>query len=151
MAGKFFRPGVTKVYFCPSVAGTNPTTGELNAGVDVTPDLNDITNVSVAATLLDTPDYQTGFVSKVTGPDTIGDPTLTYWDRDNSTTNRTTLAKGTAGFLVLMPYGRVTGKRCEVYPVQSSGCNDQYARDTPAQFQVVLAVTAQPTQTAVLP
>lgn len=151
MAGKFFRAGVTKVYFLPSVAGSSPTAPEISAGVDVTPDLADINNISVQANLVDTPDYQTAFVSKVAGNDTVGDPELVYWDRDNSTTNRTALAKGTVGFLILMPYGHVTGKRCEVYPVQSAGVNDQYARDTPAQFTATMAVTAAPTQTAVLP
>lgn len=151
MAGKYFRAGVSKFYFLPSVAGSSPTAPEIAAGVNITQDLSDVNNVSVQANLVDTPDYLTAFVSKVAGNDTVGDPEFVYWDRDNSTTIRTALAKGTAGYLVLMPYGDVSGKRCEVYPVSSAGVNDQYNRDTPAQFTVTFAVTAQPTQTATLP
>lgn len=151
MAGKFFRPGVSKIYICPAVAGSNPTTPELNAGTDITPDLADVNNISVKSNLVDTPDFASNFTTKVVGADQIGDPELVYWDRDNATTNRTALAKGTVGVLVLMPYGRVSGKRCELYAVTSAGVNDQWDHNTPAQFSATLAVTAPPSQSAVLP
>lgn len=149
---RFFRRGVSKVRFLPAVAGASPTRAEITAGTDLSAAIAAIGGFSLENAPITTPDLATQFDSQIDGPDTSGASTLTFYDDDTSTTVRTALAKGTAGYLLFMPYGDVTSKRCEVWPVKSTGVNDQWSLDaTSAQFQVGFAVTSKPNQSGVIP
>lgn len=149
---RFFRRGVSKVKFLPAVAGTSPTRAEITAGTDLSPSVAGIGGFTLTNAPISTPDLATNFDSQIDGPDTAGDSSLTFYDDDAATTVRSAVAKGTAGFMVLFPYGDVSGKRCEVWPVKSTGVNDEWSLDaSAAQFQVGFAVTAKPTQNATTP
>lgn len=150
---RFFRRGVSKVRFCPAVASqAAPTRSEINAGTDLSAQISGIGGFSLANSPITTPDLATNFDSQIDGPDATGDSSLTFYDDDASSAIRTALAKGTTGFIVLMPYGDVATKRCEVWPVKSTGVNDEWTLDaTAAQFGVGFAVTGKPTQNAVVP
>jgi len=149
---RFFRRGVSKVKFLPAVAGTSPTRAEITAGTDLSPAIAGINGFSLNNSPITTPDLATNFDSQIDGPDAAGDSSLNFYDDDATTTMRTAVAKGTAGFIVLFPYGDVSGKRCEKWPVKSTGVNDEWGLDaTAAQFQVGFAVTGKPEQNAVTP
>lgn len=149
---RFFRRGVSKVRFLPAVAGTSPTRAELTAGTDLSPAVAAINGFSLTNSPITTPDLATNFDSQIDGPDAAGDSSLNFYDDDATTTIRTAVAKGTAGFIVLMPYGDVPAKRCEKWPVKSTGVNDEWSLDAAAaQFQVGFAVTGKPEQNAVVP
>ena len=149
---RFFRRGVSKIRFCPAVAGTSPTRPELTAGTDLSAGVAAIGGFSLSNAPIATPDLATSFDSQIDGPDTTDSSTLTFYDDDTTATIRTALAKGTAGFVILMPYGDVPTKRCEVWPVKSTGVNDQWSLDaSAAQFQVGFAVTTKPNQAGVIP
>lgn len=92
------------------------------------------------------------FTPQIPGEDTTADSSLTLDDDNASTATRTALAKDTAGFLLLMPYGDVPTKRCEVWPVTVTGLNDQHTTDnTPARTVAGFVVTAVPQQNGVIP
>ena len=62
-------------------------------------------------------------VRKVTGP-----CTLTLYDNQSSPTIRSTwMAVGNSGFLIFLPYGDVTGRRCEVWPSLTASVADTWA------------------------
>lgn len=153
---KFFRRGVSKIYFLPAVADTtlpfNPTRAEITAGTDLSPFVNGLAGFQFANTRIDTPILSSSFTPEIDGPDEVGDSTLTFLDDDTSTTVRTALAKGTAGFIFLMPYGDVPTKRGEVWPVKSTGVNDEWSMgNDPARFTVGFAITDPPSQNSVIP
>lgn len=149
---RFFRRGVSKVRFCPAVAGSSPTRAELNAGTDLSPAIAGISGFSLSNSPITTPDLATNFDSQIDGPDAAADSALTFYDDDSATAVRSALAKGTVGFVVLMPYGDVAGKRCEVWNSKSTGVNDEWSLDaSAAQFQVGFAVLAKPNQTGTVP
>lgn len=149
---RFFRRGVSKVFFCPAVASQSaPTAANITAGVDLSPSLADIGGWSLANTPIETPDLVDTFNSQINGEDKTADCTLTFYDDDTSTTVRTALAKGQVGFIVLAPYGNTVGKRCEVWPVTSTGYNDQWTLGAEAgKAMAGFAVTKRPTQNATL-
>ena len=149
--GKFYRPGYSKIKFLPAVAGSSPTRNEINAGVDISARVAEISDFTVEGNLKETPDFGSAFVSKVAAEDTIGEPSMTLWDDNVDTVLRTTLAKGASGFIVLEPYGDVASKRCEVWPIVSTGFNDQWARDDIAQAMVKFSVPSPPNQSATVP
>lgn len=149
---RFFRRGVSKVHFLPAVAGTSPTRAEITAGTQLSVDVADISGFQLQNKPIETPDLSTVFNTQIDGPDEAADSSLTFYDQDNATTIRTALSKGTAGFIVLFPYGDVPTKRCEVWRVKSTGVNDEWDLGaTAGQFQVGFAVTAVPVQNGVIP
>jgi hypothetical protein len=148
----FFRRGKSKIYFLPAVANlAAPTATEVTAGQDLSDAVTDIGGFQFSNAPIDTPDLASEFTSQIPGPDTAGDSSLTFKDDFDDDATRTLLAKGTDGFIVLMPYGHVTGKRAEVWPVTSTGFNDQWSIDNnPATSMVTFAVSSPPNQNAVL-
>lgn len=150
---KFFRRGVSKILFLPAVANAAaPTRAEINAGTDLTPVVAAIAGFQLSNSPIPTPNLKDVFTPQITGEDTVTDSTLTFNDDDASSTVRTALAKGTAGFILLMPYGDVPTKRAETWPAKSTGFNDEWSLDnTPAKAMAGFAITAVPTQNAVIP
>jgi hypothetical protein len=151
---RFFRRGVSKVYFLPAVAApaTGPTTGEITAGTQLTNDVAEIGGFQLSNSPIPTPDLQSTFTKTIVGEDTTDTSTITFYDTDaTSAPLRITLAKGAAGFIVLMPYGNVTAKRCETWPVRSTGVNDEWTvGNDPARYMVGFAVTDVPSQNGAL-
>jgi hypothetical protein len=149
---RFFRRGVSKTRFLPAQAGTSPTRAEITAGVDLSVDVANINGFQFSNSPIATPDLSDNFDSQITGPDTVGDSSIDFYDQDNASTIRTAVAKGTAGIVLLLPYGDVPTKRCESWYATSLGVNDAWSMDaTAAQFNVQFAITKRPTQAGVIP
>lgn len=149
---KFYRRGTSKIRFLPSVAGSSPTRAEMNAGVDLSVSVTDIAGWQMSNAPISFPVLATTFDEQVIGPDTVADSTLTFIDDDAVTTIRTALAKGTLGYVMLMPYGDVPTKRAEIWQVRSSGVNDEWSMGAdPARYVVGFAIQTIPNQAAVIP
>src|SRR5687768_17359539 len=107
---KFFRRGVSKIRWAPAVAGTSPTRPEITAGTDLSPDLNEINGFQLSNSPIPVQNLAEKFTPQIDGEDTVADSSLVFNDDDTTTTIRTAIAKGTAGFLIFMPYGDVPTK-----------------------------------------
>lgn len=148
---RFFRRGVSKVYFATTLAapGTGPTAAELTGGTALTNDVAEMSGFQLQNSPIATPDLQSTFTKTIVGEDTTDTSTITFYDQDNSTTIRSALAKGVAGYIILLPYGSTVGKRAEVWAVRSTGVNDEWTvGNDPARFMVGFAVTDVPFQGA---
>jgi len=158
---KFFRRGVSKIKFAPAVAAYSDTTGlgvgsptrpEIVAGQDLSGALSEISGFMLSNSPIPIPDILTTFTGQINGEDTVDSSTLTLYDDDTATTIRTALAKGVNGFILLFPYGDTSTKRCEVWPVRSTGVNDEWSTgNDPARYNVGFAVTRIPNQGAITP
>lgn len=147
----FFRRGKSRLYFLPSIANpiAGPTVAEVGAGKDLGPSLSDISGFQLTNSPIGTPNLADTFTSQINGEDTTADSTLTLYDDDAATAVRTALAKGSNGFIVMGPYGSATGKRAEVWPVRSTGVNDEWTTgNDPARYVVGFAITGVPSQNA---
>jgi len=151
---RFFRRGKSKVYFLPAIANASgsPTRAEITSGTDLSPNIAEIAGFSLANDPIATPDLATPFTKSIPGEDTTDASSLTFYDDDTATTVRTALVKGTAGYIVLMPYGDVPTKRCEVWKVQTTGVNDEWSiGNDAARFVVGFSISDTPVQNAVIP
>lgn len=149
---KFFRRGVSKIHFLPAVAGASPTRAEITAGSDLSPSVTGLSGWQFSNTRIDTPILSSSFTPQIDGPDTVGDSSLQFLDDDSTSTVRTLLAKGTSGYIVKFPYGDVPTKRCEVWPVKSTGVNDEWSMgNDPARYDVGFAITNVPVQSGTVP
>jgi hypothetical protein len=96
---RFFRKGVTKFVFCPTVAGTSPTRAEITAGTEITDSIAAVNGFSLSNSPVTTPDMGSRFDKTVPGIDSAGDSSLNMWDEilDGGTTDpaRDVLAKDT--------------------------------------------------------
>lgn len=152
----FFRRGKSKVFFLPTVAGYaagagSPTSGEITAGTALSAQVTEMSGFQLTNSPIPTPNLADTFTFQITGEDTVADSTITFLDDDASTVIRAALAKGTAGFIVLAPYGNIATKRVETWPVRSAGVNDEWTvGNDPARFVVGFAVTNIPSQNGTL-
>ncbi|MGI8426219.1 MAG: hypothetical protein ACR2M4_06405 [Actinomycetota bacterium] len=151
--GRFIRRGKSKFRFAPTIAvKAVPTRAEIASSTALTTDISDVGGFSISADLADAPDLDSKFTKKVAGVDGIADSSLTFHDDDTTTAIRTAVAKGTPGFILYFPYGDVPTKRMEVWPVESTGVNDQItAANETGKYVVTFAVTDTPAQGAVVP
>lgn len=150
---KFFRRGVSKVYFSVAAPAdvTAPLVSELTAAVDLSPFVTEMSGWQLTNTPIRTPNLADTFTAQIDGEETVGDSTLTMLDENGTSAFRTALPKGTVGYIILAPYGKVATKRCEVWPVKSTGINDQYTvANEPARTIVSFAITSVPKQISVI-
>lgn len=151
--GRYTRKGVSKVFFCATLSSqTAPSIAtDLTTANEITAAISEISGFQFSNDPINTPDLSTLFVSQIPGEDSAEDSAITYYDDDTTTTLRTAQAKGNAGFIVLCPVGKVTSKRAEVWPVKSTGVNDEWTTDNEAaRMRVQFAVTATPNQGATI-
>lgn len=158
---RYIPDGNTKVVFAPAVANlAAPTSGEITAGTVLC-----LPGASTIAALKEMAGFETNqdfkvmqdvankIDTKIPGRQTLPDASMTFFDDNASSTVRTAVAEGTVGFLIIMPYGQVTGKRGQVWPVTIGALNDSQITSggDPATFMVAVAITGAPNKSAVLP
>lgn len=157
---RYFRRGKTKIVAAPAVASkAAPTRAEINAGTVLA--VPGGTTVAAIAEMdgftssneqIETPDANSEFTSTIPGPTTVESPQLTFYDDDASSTIRTALAEGTETNLIIMPYGDVATKRCEVWPVRVAALNDELTfGNEAARYIVQFAPREKPAKNAVVP
>jgi hypothetical protein len=153
MAGRFMLKGVEKIRFVTTAVNIlAPTLAEIAAGIDLTADLAAMSGFMLKNNPIATPDLATTFDSTIGGNDTIDASTMDFYDRDNSATIRTGLAKGTSGTIVFERYGHTSGKRAELWPVTTTGVNDMTTvNPEAAKFQVSFSNPSVPNQNYTLP
>jgi hypothetical protein len=154
----FFRRGITQVVFCPTIGiKATPTMAELTAGTNLTATGNvaDMAGFSFTNSPIDTPDMSSVFNSKIPGEDQTEDSTMTFYEPKTGTdASIVTLAKGTAGFIVIFYRGFVgashaVADKCEVWPVVSTGPARQYGMDaTAAKWMTTLTPSSPPSTNA---
>jgi hypothetical protein len=152
---RFYRRGLSKVKFAPAVSNKDaPTRAEISAGVDFSNYVSGVTGFSITNAPITTPDLGSSFDSQIDGSDSAEESGFTLYDDKVDDAVRTALAKGTNGYVLLMPYGDVPTNRCEVWPVRSTGFNDDWSsalEAAAATASVRFAITAPPHQDAVIP
>lgn len=150
---RFWRRGVSRIQFLPAVSNpAAPSSAEITAGEDLTPQIAEIGGFNFTANPITTPDLSTTFDTQIPGPDSTDTSTLTFYDDDASEVIRTALAKGTRGYLLFQPYGTTATDRAEVWRVESLGVNDEWTTgNEAARFAVSFAILEPPEQDAANP
>src|SRR6476646_779459 len=109
---RYIPPGTRKIYWITTIATyTAPTRGELNAGIDLSAEVAEINGFSVTSGTVDTPDLSSRFTSKIPGPITADNSSLSFYASTTSSDVRTVLPRDTSGFVVFLWEGDITGQR----------------------------------------
>jgi hypothetical protein len=151
---RYFRPGTTKVYWVVTITTyTAPTRAQINAGVDLSPEIAEIGGFSVTSDSVDTPDLANRFVSKVSGRITAEDSTINFYASSTGFTDaRSVLPRDTTGFLIFMDGGDVTTTgRMDVWPVTVASHGKLRGMEDPAMTQASFTPTRVPAEDIVIP
>lgn len=145
---RFYRKGVTKIMFLPTVASTAllPTRAEITAGTDLTPNIAATDGWTLENQPIETPDMASTFVSKIGGDDSAADSSLTMYEDETADDVETDLAKGTDGFIAIFSKGDIAAaKGLDVFPVTVVSNSKAYVTDNEAaKITVQFTITARP-------
>lgn len=150
---RYFDPETTKVYFVASIANKNaPTRGELNAGVDLSPEIADLSGWVVAGEQIPTPDLGVLFTANIPGRTAADDSSLTLYADKEGVDVRATLPRGTNGYIVWLDGGDITANKMDVYPirVRSVGKMRNLSNEA-AKIQVQFSITSVPAENVAVP
>ena len=152
---RFTDQATTKIYWIPSIAATTlaPTRAELNAGTDVSGEVNGLKGWTVQAAQIVTEDLANPFEAKIPGSTTAPDSSITFYTSKTGSDIRTLLPRGTAGFIGFLDGGDVTGNKMECYPVvvTANGVERSVNGSAASKVEVMFAITKTPGQNISVP
>lgn len=148
----FYRRGKTQVWFAPTMTSiVAPAIADINAGTELSPAVAGITGFSYKNTPILTPVLSSAWENQIPGSDAADPSSLEFYEDDTTNPLRTTLAKGTKGFIVILPFGLGSGaivaaKKVDVFPVQVSGIPRVYSlANDAAKWMAEFTITTPPT------
>lgn len=151
---RYINPATTKYYFCSTISNkAAPTRPELNAGTDLTREIQAIEGFMTSSEQVETPDADTRFTSTIPGRISAEDSSLTFYADNTGTDARSLLPRDTAGFIVVLDGGDVTGRKMDVFPVRVSSVGKARSVEgsDAATVQVQFAITSEPAENVAVP
>jgi hypothetical protein len=156
---RYIALGKRKMDWLTAIANTgSPTRAEINAGTDLSPGIGTVNGFTLVNDQVDVTPIGSSFLTMLS---TTLDPTsetceLIFYADIGGNDVRAVLAPGEAGFILLLPEGDVSGRLCEVWPVQVNAMYIEpglgnISGGTPGQIHVQFTITAQPEQNVIIP
>ena len=149
---RYIPPGTRHYYFVPSIAVKSaPTRSELNAGTDLTGEIEAVAGFTVESVQVDTPDLLNLFVAKIPGRTQSADSSITMYSSSNSVDARSLMPRGTTGFIVAFPEGDVTGQKMDVFPIKVASAATDTASEDPGKRMYAFSITGAPVENVTIP
>lgn len=149
---RYIPPGTRKIYWVTTIATyTAPTRSELNAGIDLSAEIDQMSGFNVKSDSVETPDLSTRFTSKIPGKITSDDSSVTFYASSTSSDVRTVLPRDTAGFMVILPEGDVTGQKMDVFPSKVAAATVDTNLQDPGKVMIDFTITKVPAQNVTIP
>jgi hypothetical protein len=151
---RYFRPEVTKVYWVVTITTVSaPTRSELNAGIDLSGEISELSGFQVVSATVDTPDLGSRFTSKIPGRITADDSSINFYATSTGFNDaRSVLPRDTSGHVVIMDAGDVsTTGRMSVYPSKVAAHGMLRGVEDPAMTQAQFTITSEPSEDLVIP
>lgn len=150
---RFFPTGTTKWIYCPSIANKNaPLRAEINAGTDLSGEIAEVEGWQVSSELIDVPDINSRFTSKIPGRTSADDSSITFYADPSGNDARVLFPRDTTGFILRMDGGDVAGRKMDVFPIRvSSVPKEMGTGDGAGTLTVNFAITAEPAENVTIP
>lgn len=152
---RFSRKAITKILFAETIASTAylPTRAEITGATSLTRALAAVDGFTLENQTIETPDLASKFTSKIEGDDQAADSSLTFYEDDTDDELETALAKGTAGFIIILRKGDVPASNSmDVYPVTVASKSSTITVDNEAaKWTAMFAITDTPALDAAVP
>lgn len=151
---RYINPGVTKIVWADDVADKNsPTRSEINAGTDVTREVQNADGWVTESDNVETPDLDSEFTGKIPGRTSAEDSSLAFYASEDGSDVRGLLSRGDAGYVMIFDGGDVAGRKMRVFPVRVSSVGmpiDVEGGDA-AVVNVAFAITSVPAENVAVP
>jgi hypothetical protein len=142
---RYFPPGIRKTYWVQTIGNYNaPTRAEINAGIDLSAQVQAINGWSVTSNAVDTPDMGSRFVSQVPGRLTSATNEITCYTSQTSYDARDLLLRDLNGNILQLWEGDVTGQKMDVFPVRVMSQAMDSNIENPGACVFAFAVTQLP-------
>ena len=149
---RYIPPGVRKIYFVTTISNyLSPTRGELNAGIDLSNEVAEVSGFTVTSDTTDTPDLSGRFVPVIAGRIKADSSSLSFYASSNSSDVRTVLPRDTVGYIVFLWEGDVTGQRMDVFPVKVTVSALDGNMEDPEKVNISFAITRVPANNVAIP
>lgn len=151
-ATRYFAPGLSKCLFVPTIANpASPTRSELDAGTDLSGEINALDGWTVTSDTADTPDLDSTFVGKLPTTTSADDSSLTMYASEDGMDVRSLLSRNTRGFVAWMDEGDDPSNTMDVFPILVSSVSKQRSMSDPALIQVTMVITREPSENVAIP
>jgi hypothetical protein len=152
VTSRYVPEGTRKIYYATTLADYNhPTRLEIDAGVDLTDEIAEITGFTVTSATADVPDLATRFTGKIPARITADDSSIRFYMDEDSDDVRTVLPRDTVGFVLCLWDGDHTGHLMDVFPITVSSTVPQTGIEDPASVEVQFTITRIPAQNVAIP
>lgn len=151
-SNRYYRQGVSKVIWVPTIATlASPSRAEINAGVDLSPEIQASSGWDVAGNTEDTNALGSAYVGKVPSTTTSSDSSLTFYSDSTSVDVRSLLVRNSQGFIIWMDEGDVVNYLMDVFPVRVTGAPKQRDISAVAMIQISFAILREPAENIAIP
>ncbi|WP_433445730.1 hypothetical protein [Nonomuraea sp. CA-141351] len=152
-AKRFFRPGITRCLWLPTIANILAVTrAEINAGVDLSKDVADIQGWLVAGQAIPTPDLNSRFVGNIPGLTNADQSSITFYEGEDGQDARTLMPRDAEGNVVWMDGGDVPGRFMDVFDVRVLSVGKIRSMGAePGRFTTQYAIASEPAENVVIP
>jgi hypothetical protein len=151
---RYFPPGNRKYYWLTAVANpAAPTRAELNAGTDLSGQIAAISGFGPVMTRSDVTPLGSAVVvvlNTIVDVNSGTNELLIYASADSHDV-RLLMPPGSAGFVVLLPEGDISGQYCEVWPANVNAMFFEPATETPGEIHFQFTITGMPAQNVLIP
>lgn len=149
---RYTPPGNRKYYWITTAAAyATPTRAEINAGIDLTAEVESVSGFTLTGNTLDTPDLATGFVGQVPARVVAAASEIVFWASSTSADARTVFTRGTAGYVIFLPEGDIPTQKMEIWPAKVTSMFVDPSIEDAAKVHVQFSITKIPAQNATIP
>jgi len=151
---RYWPVGTTRWLWVPTIANylVAVTRAEINAGTDLSGEVNDLDGWTVTSGTIDTPDVNSRFRSKIPGPIEAEDSSLTLYADPSGSDVRTLLPRDTTGYVVRLDGGDIAGRKMSVFPVKVASQNKLMGVDEEAgRIEISFTITGIPAEDLTIP
>lgn len=151
---RYINPNTTKTYFVSSIANkAAPTRPELNAGTDLSGEINAVSGWKTSSDQVETPDMASRFTSKIPGRISADDSSITFYCDKAGADARALLPRDTNGFVVFLDGGDIGAQKMDIYPVRVSSLGKERSTEgkDAATVEIAFAITSQPAEDVTIP
>jgi hypothetical protein len=129
----------------------SPTRAELNAGIDLSGEIESVTGFSLTSAMVNVPDMGSRFVSQIPGALESSKNDIAFYQSLDSQDVRQIFAIGVTGFIAMLWDGDIAGRLMDVFPVQTASVAPDPAITKGATLMVNFAPSAVPAIGVVIP
>jgi hypothetical protein len=149
---RYTPPGTRKFYWVTTIATYSaPTRAELNAGLDLSDEVADVTGFTVTSATAEVPDLSSRFTAKIPARITADDSSMQFYMSSNSNDVRSVLPRDTVGFMVCLWEGDIASQKMDVYPAKVAAAVPQTSIEDPAKIEIQFTITKIPAQNVTIP